>query len=145
MLVVFYAFCELMTAMPTSQTGVGEFSGNSWSGNMVCRNVSAERNYKNFLWFYEHSFVAYSQIYMVQQLGYVANSSGVQMACLCHSELDLLYVHHILNCSRDSPVGLVLDNRESHISVETINLCKENGVTVLTFPPHCSHRLQPWT
>jgi len=37
----------------------------------------------------------------------------------------------------------MLDNLESHISVEAINLCRENGVSLLTFPPHCSHRLQP--
>ena len=27
--------------------------------------------------------------------------------------------------------------------METIDLAVENGVTMLLFPPHCSHRLQP--
>jgi len=36
-----------------------------------------------------------------------------------------------------------MDNHDSHISVESLNLAKENGITLLTFPPHCSHKLQP--
>ncbi|KAF2887168.1 hypothetical protein ILUMI_19005 [Ignelater luminosus] len=36
-----------------------------------------------------------------------------------------------------------MDNHESHISIEGINLCKDNRVTVLTVPLHCTHRLQP--
>ena len=52
------------------------------------------------------------------------------------------FIHHA-KCSSQSPVLLLLDNHESHISLEGINLCKENGVSLLTIPPHCSHRLQP--
>ena len=51
------------------------------------------------------------------------------------------FIHHA-KCSTESPVLLLLDNHESHISVEAISMCKENGVSVLTIPPHCSHRLQ---
>ena len=40
-------------------------------------------------------------------------------------------------------VLLVLDNHFSHLNVETLNLVKENGVVMLSFPPHCSHKLQP--
>ena len=29
------------------------------------------------------------------------------------------------------------------MSIEGLDLCKANGITLLTFPPHCSHRLQP--
>ena len=37
-----------------------------------------------------------------------------------------------------------MDNHESHISIYAIELAKEkNGVVLLTFPPHCSHKLQP--
>ena len=36
-----------------------------------------------------------------------------------------------------------MDNHDSHISIETIDIFKENGVTLLTLPPHCSHKLQP--
>jgi hypothetical protein len=36
-----------------------------------------------------------------------------------------------------------LDNHDSHISLESLDFCKRSGVVLLTFPPHCSHRLQP--
>lgn len=52
------------------------------------------------------------------------------------------FVHHV-KCSTDRPVLLLLDNHESHMSIEGLDLCKANGITLLTFPPHCSHRLQP--
>ena len=45
--------------------------------------------------------------------------------------------------SEESPVLLLMDNHISHLSVEVIDLCHERNITVVTFPPHCSHRLQP--
>ncbi|KAF2890433.1 hypothetical protein ILUMI_15740 [Ignelater luminosus] len=36
-----------------------------------------------------------------------------------------------------------MNNHETHILIEGINLCKNSGVTVSTVPPHCTHRLQP--
>ena len=38
---------------------------------------------------------------------------------------------------------LILDNHDTHISIETVDLAKNNGVVMLTLPPHCSHKLQP--
>lgn len=38
---------------------------------------------------------------------------------------------------------LTLDNHESHVRTEGINIAKEHGVIMLTFPQHCSHKLQP--
>lgn len=45
--------------------------------------------------------------------------------------------------SKENPTLLLLDNRSSHMSVGAINFALEHGITMLTFPPHCSHRLQP--
>lgn len=44
--------------------------------------------------------------------------------------------------SKENPTMLIFDNHESHLTIETINLAKENGVTIVTLPPHCSHKLQ---
>lgn len=46
-------------------------------------------------------------------------------------------------CTRDKPCLLILDNHNSHLSLEGLNLAKKNGVVMLSFPPHCSHKLQP--
>eukprot|EP00064_Thunnus_orientalis_P026252 superscaffoldBa00016011_g26746 len=52
------------------------------------------------------------------------------------------FIHHT-DCSIDHLVLLILDNHESHISLKAVKTAKENGVVVLTLPPHTSHRLQP--
>lgn len=52
------------------------------------------------------------------------------------------FVKHI-KCSQTNPVVLFLDNHESHVSLEVIDEARASGVFLVTFPPHCSHRLQP--
>ena len=46
-------------------------------------------------------------------------------------------------CTKESPVLLIMDNHESHLSVQGLDFCKENGIVVLTLPPHTSNKLQP--
>ncbi|XP_043470932.1 uncharacterized protein LOC122504099 [Leptopilina heterotoma] len=41
------------------------------------------------------------------------------------------------------PVLLLLDNHESHLSISNLDFCKENGIVVLSFPPHTTNKLQP--
>ncbi|KAE8741495.1 hypothetical protein FOCC_FOCC012980 [Frankliniella occidentalis] len=53
---------------------------------------------------------------------------------------------HFIKCTGatpNNPALLLLDNVESHFSTQTLDLAKNNGVTVLTFPPHCTHKMQP--
>ena len=38
---------------------------------------------------------------------------------------------------------LLMDNHSSHLTLEAVNMAREAGVDILTFPPHTSHRLQP--
>ncbi|XP_063225877.1 uncharacterized protein LOC134532841 [Bacillus rossius redtenbacheri] len=45
--------------------------------------------------------------------------------------------------SKDNPSLLILDNHESHLDPKALDVAKTNGVTILTLPPHTSHRLQP--
>ena len=48
------------------------------------------------------------------------------------------------NPSSDKPVLLLLDGHASHTkSLELIDLARKNSVTIICFPPHCTHRLQP--
>lgn len=41
------------------------------------------------------------------------------------------------------PVLFILDNNSSHISLQSVESCKENHIISLTLPPHTAHRLQP--
>lgn len=43
----------------------------------------------------------------------------------------------------ENPVLLILDNHESHLCIRGLDYCKENGIIVLSLPPHTSHKLQP--
>lgn len=46
--------------------------------------------------------------------------------------------------SEDSPVLLLLDGHYSHVrNVDVIDLARNNHVTIVSLPPHCSHKLQP--
>ena len=58
----------------------------------------------------------------------------------------LLFLEHFQHHTRpsiDQPVLVILDNHESHLSLEAIQFARKNGIIMLSFPPHCSHRLQP--
>lgn len=62
------------------------------------------------------------------------------------SEAFLKVLEHLKKhsgCSRDQPILLLLDNHESHASINAVRFCKENGIVLLSFPPHTSHRFQP--
>lgn len=56
------------------------------------------------------------------------------------------WLQHFSNNTKPTqadPILLILDNHSSHISVRIYNYCRENGITLLSLPPHTSHRLQP--
>ena len=36
-----------------------------------------------------------------------------------------------------------MDNHEGHCTLDAINYYCESGMVVLTFPPHCTQRMQP--
>ncbi|CAH1988156.1 unnamed protein product [Acanthoscelides obtectus] len=58
-------------------------------------------------------------------------------------EDDFYFFKNHVRSSKENPVLLLLYSHALHIAVKTINFCKENGIVLLTFPPHCTHRLQP--
>ena len=62
------------------------------------------------------------------------------------SENFLLFMQHFVNYAKPSEghkILLILDNHQSHVSLEVIDYAKENNITLLSFPPHCSHEMQP--
>lgn len=71
----------------------------------------------------------------------MAHSSGWST-----TETFLEYLRHFIKHtkpSQDNKVLLLMDNHKSHISIEAIDLAKQSGVVMFTFPPHTSHKLQP--
>ncbi|XP_065683568.1 uncharacterized protein LOC136096355 [Hydra vulgaris] len=58
----------------------------------------------------------------------------------------LKYIKHFsihAHCSNDHPFLVLIDNHSSHLDAAVLDFCKENGNTLLSFPAHCSHKLQP--
>ena len=56
------------------------------------------------------------------------------------------YMNHftlLAKPSAEQPVLLILDNRHTHIDIDVLIYAKDNHITLLSFPPHCSHSLQP--
>ena len=52
------------------------------------------------------------------------------------------FVEHV-RCTHEKSCLLLLDNHESHKCIKGLDFAKENGIVMLSFPPHCTHRLQP--
>ncbi|XP_041475762.1 uncharacterized protein LOC121424221 [Lytechinus variegatus] len=54
----------------------------------------------------------------------------------------LKHFQEVTRCTKDRPVLLLLDNHESHVALSVINFCRDHGIVLVSFPPHCSHKLQ---
>jgi len=55
----------------------------------------------------------------------------------------LKHIQKFTRCSKESPILLLYDNHESHVSLEAVNYSRDNGIVYLSFPPYTTHRLQP--
>lgn len=63
-----------------------------------------------------------------------------------NSELFVETMRHFVKftaSSKDNPSLLLMDNHESHLSIEALDIAKNSGVTVLTLHPHTTNKLQP--
>lgn len=71
----------------------------------------------------------------------LANPTGWMTASLF---VDVIkhFIKHTL-ASSDNPALLILDNHESHLSIEALDLAKKSGITVLTLHPRTTAKLQP--
>jgi hypothetical protein len=62
------------------------------------------------------------------------------------SDLFVQFLAHFIECVRpnkESLVLLILDGHTSHKSLKAINMCCDNGIFMVTLPPHTNNRLQP--
>ena len=63
-----------------------------------------------------------------------------------NGEIFVSVMEHFIKYSgstKENPTVLIYDNHESHLTIATLNLAKDNGVNIVTLPPHCSNKLQP--
>ena len=50
------------------------------------------------------------------------------------------FVYFVKSCVESL---IVLEHHKSHITINVVLIVRANNIMILTFPPHCSHRLQP--
>ncbi|XP_014296270.1 uncharacterized protein LOC106693379 [Microplitis demolitor] len=55
----------------------------------------------------------------------------------------LEHIQKATGCNNDNKILLLLNNHESHCTLDAIKFCRDIGIILLTFLPHCTHRLQP--
>jgi len=56
------------------------------------------------------------------------------------------YLRHFIKFvkpSKSNPILVLLDGLQSHKSLEAVELARKHNITMVTIPPHTSHRLQP--
>lgn len=70
-----------------------------------------------------------------------ANQSGWSTELIFRKYLD--HFIKFAKPTKDDPVLLIMDNHETHISIEIIEKAIDNGIVLLTLPPHTSDNLQP--
>jgi len=49
----------------------------------------------------------------------------------------------VVKCSHENPAILIVDGHNSHKSLAAIDVARDHGITMITLPPHTTHRLQP--
>lgn len=62
------------------------------------------------------------------------------------STLFLKWLDHFkkyVNASKENPVILILDGHHSHKTLDAVTFARDNGITMITLPPHCTHYMQP--
>ena len=62
------------------------------------------------------------------------------------SEIFIKWLQHFVSvtrCSPEFPALIILDGHHSHKTLQAIDFAREHGITLLTLPPHSTHKLQP--
>lgn len=55
----------------------------------------------------------------------------------------LQHVHDKTFCSVDNKIILIIDNAVCHLNIHAINYAIDNGIVIVTLPPHTTSKLQP--
>ena len=66
--------------------------------------------------------------------GCASNSGWMTAEIFTEEYLDHLILH--TSCTKDNPILLILDNHGSHISIQAVQKARDNGIVLLTIPPH---------
>lgn len=71
----------------------------------------------------------------------LANASG-WMNEECFLKALQHFVSHV-KPSLNNPALIFIDNHSSHVNLSVVEYARQKFIIIVTFPPHCSHKLQP--
>lgn len=86
---------------------------------------------------YIHQFLTEAPVSSIA----LGNKSGWMTSDLFPEVLKHIVIQ--TNCNPANPILILLDNHESHVTLNVIKYARDNGICLLSFPPHTTHRLQP--
>ena len=75
-------------------------------------------------------------------IGCAGRSGSGWMTSTIYSGVYLPHIVKHAKCTTEHPVMVILDNHESHASLEYLTYAKTNGIHMLTLTPHCFHKMQ---
>ncbi|KAK3778083.1 hypothetical protein RRG08_044699 [Elysia crispata] len=78
-------------------------------------------------------------------LGPPGSQRGANPSGWMYEEQLVMFLKHLalkVKCTKESPILLLLDNYDSHLNIEWLNFASDNGIVMLSFPPHCNLELQ---
>lgn len=55
----------------------------------------------------------------------------------------LLHFIKVTQTSKAQPCILIVDGHNSHKTLQAVEVARDNGITMITLPPHSTHKLQP--
>lgn len=128
---------------PKGQKQVGSVT--SWERGKtvtVCCSMSASGNYVPPMFIYPRKRMSHllekggpeGAIYHCSKNGWI------------NEELFAIWLEHFaknVKPTKEDPVLLILDNHSSHKTLQVFEFCRQNGIVIVSIPPHSSHRLQP--
>ena len=72
--------------------------------------------------------------------GILQASGWMNGECFCET---LEHVKKSTFCSPTNKILLIIDNAECHMTIQAIEYANDNGIVILTLPPHTTNKLQP--
>lgn len=75
-----------------------------------------------------------------QSVGYTSASGWTD------SDLFIKWLEHFVgftNASKNNPHIIILDGHHSHKTLSAVTFARDNGLHLVTLPPHCTHKMQP--
>lgn len=75
-----------------------------------------------------------------QAVGYASKNGWIDQ------DIFLKWLEHFVKMcspSKENPHLIILDGHHSHKTLAAIDYCTDNGIHLLTLPPHSTHRMQP--